>query len=102
MNAYFIYDYYSVSGCPKAELEVMEHARKEWMYWLISEAALDSVVDSIKRYQDQVLANNKRLKPVDIRLSDERYEFNGHRTLHIGSSTLRLRKVMGGIGTYEF
>lgn len=97
MNAYFVYDYYSVSGCPKAESAVMEFARKEFLYMLIATSALDAVVDTIKKYHDQVLAENRRLKSVDIRLSDERYEFEGHRLLYIGSNSLRLRKVRDSI-----
>ena len=97
MNAYFVYDYYSVAGSPKAEAAVMAYAQKEYMYLLISERALDAVVNDLKAYMQHVLDANRRLKPVDIHLSDERFEFNGHRTLYIGSNTLRLRKVKDSI-----
>ena len=93
MNAYFVYDYYSVAGSPKVEAAVMAYAQKEYLYWLISERAMDAVVNDLKAYMQHVLDANRRLKPVDIHLSDERFEFNGHRTLYIGSNTLRLRKV---------
>ena len=93
MNAYFVYDYYSVAGSPKAEAAVMAYAQKEYLYLLISERALDAVVNDLKAYMQLMLDANRRLKSVDIHLSDERFEFNGHRTLYIGSNTLRLRKV---------
>ena len=93
MNAYFVYDYYSVAGSPKAEAAVMDYARKNYLYMLISERALDAVVKDLKAYMYGVLEGNKRLKPVDLRMSEDRLEFNGHRTLYIGSNSLRLRKV---------
>ena len=97
MNAYFVYDYYSVAGSTKAEAEVMNYAQKEYLYLLISERALPAVVNDLKAKMQHVLDENRRLKPVDIHLSDERFEFNGHRTLYIGSNTLRLRKVKDSI-----
>ncbi len=93
MTQYFVYDSYVAAGRPKAEAAVMTYAQNNYMHSLISGAKLDAVVDDIKKYCAKILEENKRFAPVDIRLSDERYEWDGHRTLHIGQQSLRLRKV---------
>ena len=94
MNAYFVYDfYYSVSNSTKTESAVMTYARDNYMYWLISERALDAVVNDLKAYMIGIMDENKRLKPIDISLSNELYEFEGNRSIYIGGNSLKLRKV---------
>lgn len=93
MRAYFVYDSYVSAGRPKAEAAVMAYAENNYMHNLIHEDRLVDVLDDIKRYHDKILEENKRLSPVNIRLSEQRLEYDGNRVIHIGQQSLRLRRV---------
>ena len=92
MNAWFVYDYYRCCGT-KAEEAVMKYAVDNYRHMLIYDRSLDAVMESIKAYHAKVLEENRRFKPVDIHMTDERYDFEGHRRIMIGSNSLALRKV---------
>ena len=91
MNAYFVYDCYEAAGRPKAEQAVMAYAKANYLHLLIHASRLEDVVNDLKKYMNKILEENKRLSAVDISLADE--SWYGHRTLHIGQQSLRLRRV---------
>ena len=93
MNHYFVYDFYTASGRPKAEDAVMQYARDKYMYCLLADYMLEDVQMDLERYCMKIREENRRLSGVNINVSEERYEFQGHRTIHIGVQSLRLRKV---------
>ncbi len=93
MNYYFVYDSYTASGRPKAEEAVMKHAVEKYMYCLLADYMLEDVQMELERYCMKIREENRRLSGVNINVSEERYEFQGHRTIHIGAQSLRLRKV---------
>lgn len=93
MNHYFVYDCYTASGRPKAEDAVMQYARDKYMYCLLADYMLEDVQMDLERYCMKIREENRHLSGVNINVSEERYEFQGHRTIHIGAQSLRLRKV---------
>lgn len=100
MNYYFVYDYYSAAGRPKAEDAVMAYASKKYLYCLIEDRMLEDVQMDLERYCMKIREENKRLAPVNISVSDPRHEFDGHRVIHIGQQSMRLRKVRETINVY--
>ena len=69
----------------------MTYARKTYMFSLIPDYMLRHVVKDIQTYCNKLLQENKRLKPVDIRLGVS-YDDN-HKNIFIGSQSLHLSKV---------
>jgi len=95
MEQYFVYDYYTYAGAPKAEDAVAAYARATYLHRLIADYMLENVKADLERFCDVVRAENKRLSPVTVSISEERFEYDGCRTIYIGKQTLRLRKVKG-------
>ena len=88
---WYVHGAYSVNGQPKAEDSTMTYARKTYMFSLIPDCMLRHVVKDIQSHCDKLLQENKRLKPVDIRLGVS-YDDN-HKNIFIGSQSLHLSKV---------
>ncbi len=90
---WFIYDCYVVAGRPKAEAAVMDYARKNYLYDLVSEAALEDIQMELERYCMKIREQNKRLASVDIHVTDKKHRTDGHAWLYIGAQHLCIRKV---------
>lgn len=82
---------YTACGQPKAEDCTMSYARKTYMFSLIPDYMLRHVVKDIQSHCDKLLQENKRLKPVDIRLGVG-YDDN-HKRILIGSQSLILSRI---------
>jgi hypothetical protein len=93
---WFVYDYHVSAGRPKAEAAVFEYAREKYLYRLIAEELLSKeVIPDLVRYCDKVLAENKRLAPVEISLGAGRCPLkDGHAWIYIGQQSLHIRKVI--------
>lgn len=87
---WFVYDSYTPAGRPKLEDALMTWAKVNYEYCLISEELLSYVIEQIKKKQDELWEQNKRLKKVEIRLSQIH---PGNKWLYIGDQHLALRKV---------
>lgn len=90
---WFIYDYYVASGRPKAEDAVMNYAREKYLYSLAREYMLEEIQRDLEIYCMKILEGNKRLAPVNIRISEKRLRKDGHARLFVGAQNLRLRRV---------
>ena len=88
---WYVYGSYTAAGQPKAEDCTMSYARKTYMFSIIPDYMLRHVVKDIQSHCDKLLQENKRLKPVDIRLGVG-YDDN-HKNILIGSQSLHLTKV---------
>lgn len=88
---WYVYGAYAVGGQPKAEESTMSYAKNTYMFSLIPDYMLRHVVKDIQSHHDKLLQENKRLKPVYIRLGVS-YEDN-HKYIFIGSQSLHLSKV---------
>ncbi len=84
---WYVYGAYAVGGQPKAEESTMSYAKNTYMFSLIPDYMLRHVVKDIQSHHDKLLQENKRLKPVYIRLGDN------HKNIFIGSQSLHLSKV---------
>lgn len=93
MNYYFVFEYYAVSGRPKAEEAVMKYAIEKYLYCLVADYMLEDIQMDLERQCMKIREENRRISGVNITVSDERYEYNGYRTIHVGGQALRLRKV---------
>ena len=93
MNHYFVYDCYTVSGRPKAEEAVMKYAIEKYLHCLVADYMLEDVQMDLERQCMKIREENRRISGVNITVSDERYEYNGYRTIQVGGQALRLRKV---------
>ena len=97
---WFVYDYHIESNRPKAEAAVFKYAQEKYLFRLISEELIETeVIPDLIQYRDKILAENKRLAPVEIRLGDSvrlgTYEKkDGHAWLRIGQLSLHLRRVV--------
>ena len=97
---WFVYDYHVESGRPKAEAAVFKYAREKYLFRLIAEELLATeVMPDLIGYRDKVLAENKRLAPVEIKLGSGlrlgAYEKkDGHAWIHIGQQSLHIRRVI--------
>ena len=90
---WFVYSYYTQSGRPKMEDELMNKARILLLYRIVYEGDFKSVVNELNHCQDIIIEKNKRLKRVEI-------EFvhgpgDDHAWLNIGSQHLSLQRVKG-------
>jgi hypothetical protein len=94
---WFIYDCYVCAGRPKAEDAVMRYARDNYMYNLVSEAALEDIQMDCERYCMKIREENKRLAPVKISVTDKRHRADGIAWLRIGEQHLSIRKVVNTI-----
>ena len=91
---WFVYDSYTPAGRPKLEDALMTWTKVNYKYCLIADELLPYVVEQIKKKQDELWEQNKRLKKVDIRLSKNDSAFdNNHCRIYIGEQCLALRKV---------
>ena len=90
---WFVYDYYVVSGRPKAEDAVMKYAQEKYLYNLLSEDALEDVQMDLERYCMKVREQNKRLAPVNIRITEKRHRTDGHAWIYVGAQHLCIRRV---------
>lgn len=90
---WFVYDSYTPAGRPKLEYALMTWANANYMYCLISEKLLSYVIEQIKKKQDELWEQNKRLKKVEIRLSQYNSFHPDNKWLYIGEQHLALRKV---------
>ena len=88
---WYVYGAYTAAGQPKAEDCTMSYARKTYMFSIIPDYMLRHVVKDIQSHCDKLLQENKRLKPVYIRLGVG-YDDN-HKNILIGSQSLHLTKV---------
>lgn len=90
---WFVYDSYTPAGRPKLEDALMTWAKVNYEYCLIADELLPYVVEQIKKKQDELWEQNKRLKKVEIRLSQNNSFHPGNKWLYIGDQHLALRKV---------
>lgn len=88
---WFFNSAYVAAGRPKMEEALMNYARKSYLDCLVYESYLPDIVQEIKDLQDVYFERNKRLKKVEIRLSEN--DGSDTRWLHIGAMNLTLRKV---------
>ena len=94
MDAWFVYDYYTYSGGPKAEAAVMEYAREKYLHCLVADYMLEDVQMDLEVYCMKLREENKRLSSVSITLDKEDAFSRGlPRRLNIGQRHLLLRKV---------
>ena len=82
---------YTVAGRPKMEEALMHYTRANYYECLVYESFLPKIVKEIQEYQDILYEKNKRLKKVDIRLTED----NGSNTrwLRIGVQNFSIRRV---------
>ena len=91
---WFVFDSYHTAGRPKLEAMLIHYAEQKYMNCLISEDVLTDVVNDINEEQESLSALNKRMKKVEIGLSDGfSYSYNEIRSIQIGDCSLRLKRV---------
>lgn len=92
---WFVYDYYCAAGRPKMEDAIFEYARDILLYKIVYTKDLDGIVTLLNKKQQELYAENKRLKPVEIELSRHFYGTDTTRWIHIGNQSIHLRKIEG-------
>lgn len=90
---WFVYDYHCAAGRPKMEDAIFEFAREILLYKIVDSDDFDRIVTILNRKQQELYAQNKRLKEVDIKYST--YYMDGHRSLSIGEQSIRFRRIEG-------
>lgn len=93
---WFVYDYHCAAGRPKMEDAVFQFAREKFLYKEVCEQDLQSLVTICNRKQQELYAQNRRLKEVEIVLTKD-WNSQGHRWLTIGGQSLHLRRIKGTI-----
>lgn len=92
---WFVFDYHCVAGRPKMEDAVFEYAREILLYKIVYAKDLDGIVTLLNQKQQELYAENKRLKPVEIELSKHYYDADSSRCIYIGNQSIHLRKIEG-------
>lgn len=92
---WFVFDYHCVAGRPKMEDAIFEYARDILLYKIVYTKDLDGIVTLLNKKQQELYAKNKRLKPVEIKLSTYFYGTVTTRWIHIGIQSIYLRKIEG-------
>lgn len=93
---WFVFDYHCVAGRPKMEDAIFEYAREILLYKIVYTKDLDGIVTLLNKKQQELYADNKRLKPVEIELS-RNFHYADHTTrwLYVGNQSIHLRKIVG-------
>ena len=92
---WFVFDYHCVAGRPKMEDAVFEYAREILLYKIVYAKDLDGIVTLLNKKQQELYADNKRLKAVEIELSKHYYDADSSRCIYIGNQSIHLRKIEG-------
>lgn len=92
---WFVFDYHCVAGRPKMEDAIFEYAREILLYKIVYAKDLDGIVTLLNKKQQELYAENKRLKPVEIELSRYFYGTDTTRWIRIGNQSIHLRKIVG-------
>lgn len=98
-NRFFITDVYIPSGCRTMEQNLAKVA-EPYVDHILSYDAMLRLADIIAQEQEAHLAENKRLKPVQISidLDGETYKHSpAYRYFHIGQVSVQFRFVKGEI-----
>ena len=97
-SRWFVYDYYCAAGRPKMEDALLEYARQKLLYKIIDRRDFDGIVTMLNRKQQELYAENKRLKQVDVRFTKDHgpaYGIDETKQLYIGQQWLRLHLIRG-------
>lgn len=89
---WFVHDSYTPAGRPKGETAVMQYAEGKYLHCIIQDDCLEAVLKDITNKAAQILEENKRLAPVDVRFSRSCY-LDDTTWLYIGAQHLTLQKV---------
>lgn len=95
---WFVFDYHCVAGRPKMEDAVFEYAREILLYKIVYAKDLDGIVTLLNKKQQELYAENKRLKAVNVRYSKDfgyLYGPDNGKQFYIGQQWLKLRKIEG-------
>ena len=95
---WFVFDYHCVAGRPKMEDAVFEYAREILLYKIVYTKDLDGIVTLLNKKQQELYAENKRLKAVNVRYPMDfgyLYGPNNGKLFYIGQQWLKLRKIEG-------
>lgn len=95
---WFIANAYVVAGRPRMESALMDFAKQKYLYYLVYDSDLGSLVEQILKQQTQLRAENPRWQSVDVHITDFARRYNDNLIwLHIGAQHLTLQLVMGEI-----
>jgi len=92
MTRYFVTNYYHPAGRPRMEDALMSRAITAYLHCIV--VNLDEMVSFMKKAQDVIWEQNKRIKKVDI------YYYHGHEQtvfFHLGGCHLILQEVRNPI-----
>lgn len=89
---WLVFDCHCVAGRPKMEDALMEYARNELLYKIIYRKDFDGIVTLLNKKQQELCADNKHLKPVEIGYL---YGTGTVRWIYIGYQTIHLCKIEG-------
>ena len=97
---FFITEVYEPSGTRTLERSLAAVAKK-YIDCILSYDAMLRLAEEIAKEEDRILRENKRLKPVDIRidLDGDGVDYGGYsyRYFHIGQASVHFRLVKGEI-----
>lgn len=93
LSLWFVHNSYTPAGRPKGETAVMQYAEGKYLHCIIPDDKLDAVLTDITGKAAEIRAANKRLAPVDIRLSLGKFADCNIAWLYIGEQHLALQRV---------
>jgi len=95
MKRYFVVEVYVPGGAKTMERNLCEVAKREFLHNLIHEERIPTVVEHLKWNQDEILRNNRRLTPVEIKFYPEENYHTGHCTITMGMVHIQMQLVKG-------
>lgn len=93
-NRYFITEVYVPSGSRTIEHQLADHVRP-YIDHVLSESALTRLAQDVTNYQQELCKENRRLRPVDIRLDLDNAGGYLPYFFHLGQVSVSLRYIKG-------
>ena len=93
-NRFFITEVYVPSGSRTIEHQLADHVRP-YIDHVLSESALARLAQDVTDYQNDIVKENRRLRPVDIRLDLDSGGGYLPYFFHMGQVSVSLRYVKG-------
>lgn len=95
MKRYFVTSVYRPCGAKKMEDALYDIAKRNYENTIIHEDRLPAIAASLETDQQEILSQNRRLQPVEIKLWPvDHYIGDGHRTITMGHVHIQMQEVL--------
>ena len=94
MKRYFVTSVYRPCGTKKIEDMLFDISKRLYEHCIIHEDRLPVIAACLESTQQDIIADNRRLRPVDIKLWPESVHGDGYRAITLGQVHIQLVEVL--------